>query len=364
MGEELDVGQLLAEQIERLFCAEDARSLRQSVEGRGELPTRAWGEVEALGVAAVMAGEASGGAGLSWTRAEPILRKLAERAVPLPLAETMLGAWALDACGMQQVPGPIAIATETCLLGADGRVTGIDPSVAWSQMARYLLVAARPDNALAPRSHSPLAARPDSPLRLCLINPADAQWTEQATHARIPSAGLRLNSVEPVQSAAVAPIVGERGLLPAMAVLRSVQIAGLLEHVLALCVEYANNRVQFGKPIGRFQAIQHLLAELAGQVAAAQVAGVFACRKLDAGEGELGAAVAKIRTAISATRGAAIAHQVFGAIGVTDEHELHYYTRRLWQWRAEAGSEHSWSEWLGHITLAAGAEALWPAITG
>jgi acyl-CoA dehydrogenase len=55
---------------------------------------------------------------------------------------------------------------------------------------------------------------------------------------------------------------------------------------------------------------------------------------------------------------------VFGAIGVTEEHELHYYTRRLWQWRAEGGSEHWWSERLGRQVLAAGGAALWPFLTG
>jgi hypothetical protein len=47
------------------------------------------------------------------------------------------------------------------------------------------------------------------------------------------------------------------------------------------------------------------------------------------------------------------------AIGITDEHILHYYTRRLWQWRAEAGSENFWAEWLGRKAFAAGGNALW-----
>lgn len=348
MSEDLDVGPLLAEQLERLFSAEIPRSLRQSVEDRGEIPGQLWSEIEELGITAAMAAESSGGAGLSWARAEPVLRKLGEHATPLPLGETILGTWALDAAGLEPPPGAITVATAEMILSGDGRVTGVDELVPWSQMATSLIV----------------MARSATGYRLCVINTADAAWTPKTTYARIPSSAMRLESVKPVRSAPVPPIMGELGLLPALATLRSVQIAGILDHILALCIEYANSRIQFGKPIGRFQAIQHLLAELAGHVAAAQVAGLYACRQMDAGSGARGAAVAKTRAGICASRGAAIAHQVFGAIGITDEHELHYFTRRLWQWRAEGGSEHSWSERLGREILAAGGAALWPSLTG
>jgi acyl-CoA dehydrogenase len=347
VSEDLDVGELLAEQLERLFSREIGRALRQSVEERHEVPARLWSEVEALGVTVALASESSGGAGLSWARAEPILRKLGEYAAPLPLGETLLGVWALDAAGLEPPPGPIAIATAELTLVADGRVSGVDVLVPWPEMARSVLV----------------TARGNGELRLCLIDAIDAVWSRQNTHARIPSATLRLESVKPLRSAAVPAILGELGLLPAVATLRSVEIAGLLDHILTLCVEYANTREQFGKPIGRFQAIQHLLAELAGHVAAAQVAGLYGCRQIDALAGARGAAIAKIRAGMSATQGAAIAHQVFGAIGVTAEHELHYYTRRLWQWRGEGGSEHSWSERLGRAVLEAGGAALWPSVT-
>jgi acyl-CoA dehydrogenase len=121
--------------------------------------------------------------------------------------------------------------------------------------------------------------------------------------------------------------------------------------------------VQFGKPIGKFQAIQHMIAELASQAAAAQVAGLYAARQIDAGNPFQAAAVAKALVGKAAGRAAAIAHQVFGAIGVTDEHSLHYYTRRLWQWRSDAGSEHYWAERLGQQILANDGAALWSMLT-
>src|SRR5690606_37212191 len=112
------------------------------------------------------------------------------------------------------------------------------------------------------------------------------------------------------------------GLQAMLAAIRAAQIAGALSRVLEMCVEYANTRAQFGRPIAKFQAIQHQLAELAEQAAAAQVASLYACRQIDADHIRHGAAIAKTCTGKAATRGAAIAHQVFGAIGVTDEHLL------------------------------------------
>ena len=145
--------------------------------------------------------------------------------------------------------------------------------------------------------------------------------------------------------------------------LRAVQSAGALEQLLELCIEYGNTREQFGRPIGKFQAIQHAIAELASETAATQVAGLFGCAQIDAHRAPYGAMIAKTRAGKAASRGSEIAHQVFGAIGFTDEHTLHYFTRRLWQWRSEAGSDLWWAEQLGQQAIQQGGDALWANIT-
>jgi alkylation response protein AidB-like acyl-CoA dehydrogenase len=65
-----------------------------------------------------------------------------------------------------------------------------------------------------------------------------------------------------------------------------------------------------------------------------------------------------------AARVGALAHQVHGAIGFTEEHPLRHSTTRLWAWRDEAGNEEEWSAGLGRHVLDAGADGLWPLITG
>ncbi|MFI5015656.1 MAG: acyl-CoA dehydrogenase family protein, partial [Hyphomicrobiales bacterium] len=132
---------------------------------------------------------------------------------------------------------------------------------------------------------------------------------------------------------------------------------------LALSVQYAQTRVQFGRPIGKFQAIQQNLAVLAGQSAAAMAAADMAAQALDRGLAPLPVGAAKARAGEAASIAAGLAHQAHGAIGFTEEYELHHVTRRLWSWRDEFGNEAEWNAIVGRAALAAGPDGLWPALT-
>jgi acyl-CoA dehydrogenase len=147
------------------------------------------------------------------------------------------------------------------------------------------------------------------------------------------------------------------------ALCRSFQIAGALETVLRMCVEHANVRVQFGKPIAQFQAVRQQIAVLAGQAAAASRAADLALEAVMRGGGENEIAAAKSRAGEAAGIAASIAHQVHGAMGITYEHALHQYTRRLWAWRDDFGNERYWQRKLGASIAARGADNLWPFLT-
>jgi hypothetical protein len=152
-----------------------------------------------------------------------------------------------------------------------------------------------------------------------------------------------------------------------LALSRSALMAGAMQAVLTLTIEHVNTRVQFGKPLGKQAAVQHQLALMAEYVAAASVAVEYAVRRW--GEGAApetvwrAVASAKIRCGESAGKVAEMAHQVHGAIGFTREYRLQDYTRRLWTWRDEAGTEAEWSHALGKRLIAAGADRLWPSLT-
>jgi|TARA_B110000967_G_scaffold42674_1_gene42668 acyl-CoA dehydrogenase len=123
---------------------------------------------------------------------------------------------------------------------------------------------------------------------------------------------------------------------------------------MAIWVNYVNIREQFGRPIAKFQAIQHHFAALAGEVASiactADVARLSLIKnKFNSNDTDIAIASAKVRAGISGAKVIRIAHQVHGAIGFTDEYKLHRFTRRIWSWREELGNEMIWSRRLGQL---------------
>jgi acyl-CoA dehydrogenase len=344
MSDDMDISAMLTDQLQRLFAREVTSAVLAGAEN-SRFADALWRQVSEMGVLEALVSEDDGGSGLAWTDIEAVLRVCGRFAAPLPLGETMLASMALSRARIARPDGVLAVSGAIWALSADGLVSGSDGLIPWLPECAHLVLVAR-------------GAAGDS---LCLFKQESLAMAPVETIERTPAGSLALHGAKPSACAPFAEL-GPLGLLPHLATLRAVQMAGLLDSMLALCVDYGNTRVQFGKPIGKFQAIQHAIAELAEHAAASQVAGLYACRQIDAGNAEFGAAIAKTRLGSAATRGSAIAHQVFGAIGVTDEHQLHYFTRRLWQWRAEAGSEHEWSAWLGRRAIDAGGAALWPAL--
>lgn len=138
----------------------------------------------------------------------------------------------------------------------------------------------------------------------------------------------------------------------ASAVLHAAAIAGAADRLLAMTVAYANERVQFGKPVGRQQAVQQQLAVMAEETVAVRLAAELAA---SAGWPDAArAACAKIVASDAAPRIAAVAHAVHGAIGISAEHDLQLYTRRLHAWRVAEGSETLWAQRLGAELIASG----------
>lgn len=148
-----------------------------------------------------------------------------------------------------------------------------------------------------------------------------------------------------------------------LALSRVALMSGALSRLLDMAIDYATERRQFGRPLSKFQAIQHNLAVLAGETAAAQRAADGAIDALGSEPFADQVAAAKSRVGEAAGVAAEIAHQVHGAMGFTHEHTLHHFTRRLWAWRDEHGSESVWQARLGARIARGGADAVWEFIT-
>ena len=201
---------------------------------------------------------------------------------------------------------------------------------------------------------------------VALVSASDCIIDERQNLAGDPSNIVQFERVKPSQHARV-PSGFDHALMLMGSVSRSVQTAGALKSILSLTVSYANERVAFERPIGKFQAVQQNLARLAGETAAALAVSGSAANTIAESDGFdettfLEAASAKIRCAEAATEGAGIAHQVFGAIGFTKEHVLHRFTLRMLGWRDDFGSESYWAAELGRHIAQRGAEEFWPMV--
>jgi len=337
---------ILTSTATRLLGTEVTKESLQEAEA-GTWPAALWDALETNGLACPLVPEAQGGAGGSWEDAHVLLHAAGRHAAPVPLAETILASALLAGAGVDIPDGPLTVAPVRAgealtLSGArlDGTVTGVP----WGRAATRVAVTARLDG----RPH------------LALVDPARARCTPDRNLALEPRDtlafdGTLVDAAVPLDDGDVAWRLG--------ALVRAVQMAGALEALLEQSVRYANERVQFGRPIGKFQAVQQELAVLAEHVAAAGIAAEVACRAAGRGDAAFEIAVAKVRAGDAARVGAGIAHQVHGAIGFTYEHALHFSTRRLWAWRAEFGGETHWAAVLGRAALARGADALWPDVT-
>jgi acyl-CoA dehydrogenase len=308
---------------------------------RGAWPDRLWRAVEEAGYPDVLA---DGAAGI--VEAATILRAAGHHAAPIPLAETMLARWLSAACGVEAPAGALTIAPvepEDRLDIAEGAVSGHAGYVPWGRAAAAVVLIAGNTLLVVPQGAA-------------TFTPGKNLAGEPRDH---------LGAVEPGGRSGPLPEAIDLRLVQRFgALLRAAQMAGAMEAALALSTRYANDRVQFGRPIAKFQAIQQQLALLAEQAAAASVAVESAAIAVaaDRPSSALAVAAAKIRAGEAAGKVAEIAHQVHGAIGFTHEHSLHRLTRRLWSWRDEFGTETHWSRELGRAVMAAGADALWPTI--
>lgn len=163
-------------------------------------------------------------------------------------------------------------------------------------------------------------------------------------------------------------IVGGEVSRPIGAFIHVAQAAGAMDAALAMSIDYVNTRQQFGKPLGKFQAVQQVLAIFATEAAAVNVAGAAAATALDKAGGDANAALfeiasAKLRTNKAIGQATSIAHQVHGAIGFTQEYELHKLTGPLLDWRSDHGNDAYWADVLGAMASTLGGSGLWAEIT-
>ena len=324
---------LLVETIEGLLSKEVTPERIHASEGG--MDCALWTLLEDSGLTSVGVAESAGGMGGTLHDLGAIVRAAGRHAAPVPIGDTLVAATFL---ADRTIPsGPMALA----VVRNDRSVI----RVPWGGAAEHVVAVSDTGIALHAVDSLAIIGRGE--------NYAGEPWIDVAPDA--------------LRAGATASKAGTRHAQGAGAFARAMLLAGALERVVDLSVQYANEREQFGKQIGKFQTIQHYLAEMAGEAAAANgaldTALDVASSSADVEQHFLVIAAAKTYAGRAVTTVNRLAHQIHGAIGFTDEHRLQYSTRRLWAWRDEFGSESEWATVLGRALAADGGDALWPTLT-
>jgi acyl-CoA dehydrogenase len=308
-----------------------------------------WKTLEGTGLARLTLPADAGGSEGSFSDAAVVLAEAGAYAARVPLVETdLLAGWLLHAAGIGVPAGPLTAVTGT--LDVEGpTLRGALQRVPWARAAAGIAVL--------------------TPHNVVLLGPEQITVTDGRNLAEEPRDAVVVDGEVPSGAVAAAPEGAAEEFRLRAALGRAQLLAGAARGALAAAVRYAGERVQFGRPIGRFQAVQQQLALAAAEVAAASAAASAAAAAVTADgftdpASRFAVAAAKARTGEAAGVVARIAHQVHGAIGFTREHDLRLDTTRLWAWRDEDGSDAEWNTEVGAAALAAGPEGLWPLVTG
>lgn len=301
----------LLEPFKRLLEIASPPAAVRAVETDGD-SGRMWQAITESGFLDALVDEEHDGAGLSLTDIGPLFQAIGAQPAPLPVAETIVARALIAKAGVERPEGPIIL------------VTGAAQPVPCAAVATHALVDDGEILRLVPVDAL-------SPLPVGAYHSLSMRLTGTASGATLPRPAS--------------------GLRPIAAVVRAALIAGAAERLTHISTLFANERVQFGKPIGRQQSVQHMLAVMGEDMIACRIAAQLGLSKgLEVPVAV--AAAAKATASAAAPRIAATAHAVHGAIGISEEYDLQLLTRRLHEWRLADGSEGYWEKLLGAARLA------------
>jgi len=310
---------------------------------RGTVPDNLANAILDSGLPMAWVPEQSGGVGGSLPLGFELIRKAAAYALPLPLAETLVANLLLALSGLS-VPG------RWTALGYDG---GELPVAMRGEVNGTVEMASGADDA----SVIVVPVLEKGHLRIASFAASTIDMEHRRNLAGEVRTRLILRSAIPSRLSARVKNLTEDGIRQFCALVRSAQIVGALDRSGELTVAYVAERKQFGRALGKFQAIQNRVADIAGEAALAGAAVQQAVRTLAncefplCGDSSTAIAIAsaKLVAGDAAQKVPENAHQAHGAMGFSYEYPLQLFTRRVWCWREEFGSEFYWSGYIGEL---------------
>lgn len=274
--------------------------------------------------------EEHNGAALSLPQVLPILMQEGRYALPIGLSSTNLANLWLHTYGIDLPSGAIALEASMSTSAENASLQsmslGLKPE-SFAQTTPYLLLAHNDQAYLIEASQYQLAS---------VDSDKYSRWL----------------SVDLTKAKALAVSAEALSELRYLAVLATIATSlGAMRQVLEMTVKYAAERSQFGRTLSQFQAIQQQLSVMAECVCSAQMAAELAYNSQDTEASKPHIMLAKHQISLVANQVANIAHAVHGAIGITKEFPLHFYTQIIRQNRSRGGSEMYWAEQIGALVL-------------
>lgn len=319
---------MFAEAIEEILKDKCTPAAVRAIEAGGS-PAALWNAVTDAGFLELLTPEDQGGAMLPLDELFPVLTTLGAYAMPVPLAQSIAARAVL--AGRADIPAGMLTLAPASRRTEDGRLTC--PLVPYGAIADHVIAQDGDQILVLPAKD---ALRTSTGVHGSLV--ASMAWPAASETARTTAAAGNLEAWGAAMHAAL--------------------LAGAMRRVFDMTLQYANDRSQFGKSIGKFQAIQHQISVMAEHVAAALISAEAAFQGDARTPAPLASGIAKSRTSEAAVLVASISHAVHGAIGVTEEYDLQLLTRRLHEWRIAHGSEAYWNRVVGQRVLESGEERI------
>lgn len=304
----------------------------RQVESSGDMDQALWAQLAELGWLGLPIAAEHGGQAGELADAGVLIEELTRRAVLIPIAETVAAATTIQRYAPAEVAAdllaniakgksivvPAILEKEDSFkkwsieVASDDTLTGTKYFVDYGQQATHHLVAARSDGEPG----------------LYLVETDTAAVTTRA----VSNIGKIPQAIVTYHSAVATFVCGQEGyefLLNLGRLLAAVQCLACSQQALDMTVDYVAMRVQFGQPIGTFQAVQHHCANMATHTLASRFLVYEALWMHDRGQAnDTQIAVAKTEASRTATEVTMMAHQLHGGMGLVTEYDLHFFSLR------------------------------------
>jgi acyl-CoA dehydrogenase len=346
-----DVENLLLAAFEKLVTEHYTLDEIRRARG-GSWLERGWAAIVDMGLPLALVSQDRDGFGLPSQIAFAVARLAAENAIDAPVAETMLANRRFGEAGLALACEPIALVPveagiRIASTNSGHTLRGSAPRVADGRHVAGFAVEALDDAGELWVAHVPTQV-----------------VTIAANGLNIASMARDAVSFDCDLDRELAAPGGDPLMQLEGATLRASQCVGALGAALRLTLGHVGQRRQFGQSLASFQAVQQEMARFAAQVASATGAADLAVNALpDRAIADLAVAAARLRIGEATGFAAAVAHQLHGAIGFTQEHPLHLFTSCALAWRDEFGLHREWARLLGRRALSAGPAGYWPLVT-